>query len=122
MSETKDTADKTLRAGQRKPLSLNRTVESGLVQQKFSHGRSKSVVVEVKRKRTLGGGEVEEAAHAATAASPTPKVAQQRQAPSRTPQPAPAAGPTRNSRSGRCSRGLPRTCASARASSSARAP
>jgi translation initiation factor IF-2 len=53
MSETKDTADKTLRSGQRKPLSLNRTVESGHVQQKFSHGRSKSVVVEKRRKRTL---------------------------------------------------------------------
>ena len=80
MSETKDTTDKTLRTGQlRKPLTLGRTVESGLVQQKFSHGRSKSVVVEVKRKRTLTGGEPEEAAPQPQ--GQTPKVAQQRPQP-----------------------------------------
>jgi translation initiation factor IF-2 len=55
MSEPKETNDKTgAGAGGRKPLSLQRTVESGHVQQKFSHGRSKSVVVEVKRKRPMG--------------------------------------------------------------------
>ncbi len=53
MSETKDTSDKTLRSGTRKPLSLQRTVESGLVRQKFSHGRSKSVVVEKRKTRKL---------------------------------------------------------------------
>ncbi|HWC30588.1 MAG TPA: translation initiation factor IF-2 associated domain-containing protein, partial [Dehalococcoidia bacterium] len=37
----------------RKPLSLKRTVESGHVRQSFSHGRSKSVVVEKKKKRTI---------------------------------------------------------------------
>jgi len=51
MSEPKETTDKP--AAGRKPLSLKRTVESGHVQQKFSHGRSKSVVVETKKKRTL---------------------------------------------------------------------
>ena len=61
MSETKETTDKTVLTGARKPLSLKRTVESGHVQQKFSHGRSKSVVVEKKRKRTFAGQEVEEA-------------------------------------------------------------
>ena len=61
MSEPKEYTDKTVLPGARKPLSLKRTVESGHVQQKFSHGRSKSVVVEKKRKRTLAGGEVEEA-------------------------------------------------------------
>jgi translation initiation factor IF-2 len=55
MSDAKETSDKTgAGAGGRKPLSLQRTVESGHVQQKFSHGRSKSVVVEVKRKRPTG--------------------------------------------------------------------
>ena len=49
MSETKETTDKTLR----KPLSLKRTVESGHVRQSFSHGRSKSVVVEKKKTRKL---------------------------------------------------------------------
>ena len=37
----------------RKPLGLKRTVESGLVQQQFSHGRRNTVVVEVKRRRTI---------------------------------------------------------------------
>ena len=61
MSETNETADKTLRGGPRKPLSLKRTVESGHVRQSFSHGRSKSVVVEKKKKRTIAGsGEPEE--------------------------------------------------------------
>jgi translation initiation factor IF-2 len=60
MSETNDTTDKTLRP-ERKPLSLKRTVESGHVRQSFSHGRSKSVVVEKKKKRTINApGEVEE--------------------------------------------------------------
>ena len=55
MTETKDTTDKTLRTGARKPLSLQRTVESGHVRQNFSHGRSKSVVVEKRKTRKLGG-------------------------------------------------------------------
>jgi len=63
MSEIKETSDKTLRGDVRKPLSLKRTVESGHVRQSFSHGRSKSVVVEKKKKRTISapGAEAEEA-------------------------------------------------------------
>ena len=59
MTETKDSGDKTLRGGGRKPLSLARTVESGHVRQNFSHGRSKSVVVEKRKTRKLNtpGGE-----------------------------------------------------------------
>jgi len=53
MTETKDSGDKTLRGGGRKPLSLARTVESGHVRQNFSHGRSKSVVVEKRKTRKL---------------------------------------------------------------------
>ena len=53
MSETKDTTDKTILGRVRKPLSLQRTVESGHVRQNFSHGRSKSVVVEKRRTRKL---------------------------------------------------------------------
>src|SRR5215208_3200354 len=65
MSETKETADKTLRGGERKPLSLKRTVESGHVRQSFSHGRSKSVVVEKKKTRKLSTpGEAAEEAKA----------------------------------------------------------
>src|SRR5262249_33454644 len=64
MTETKETTEKTLRgAAPRKPLSLKRTVDAGHVKQSFSHGRSKSVVVEKKKKRTISGpsGEGEEA-------------------------------------------------------------
>ena len=59
MTETKDTTEKTMRGGARKPLSLQRTVESGHVRQNFCHGRSKSVVVEKRRTRKLGGTETE---------------------------------------------------------------
>ncbi|WP_333795051.1 translation initiation factor IF-2 associated domain-containing protein, partial [Hyphomicrobium sp.] len=69
MSETKDTADKTLTGGGRKPLSLQRTVESGHVRQSFSHGRSKSVVVEKRKTRKLAapGAPAGETPHAAPA-------------------------------------------------------
>ena len=38
-------------AGGRKPLTLNRSVDAGMVKQSFSHGRTKAVQVEVKKKR-----------------------------------------------------------------------
>ena len=38
----------------RPPLGLKRTVETGKVKQSFSHGRSNTVVVEVKKRRILG--------------------------------------------------------------------
>ena len=37
----------------RKPLTLNRNLGAGTVRQSFSHGRSKAVVVEIKKKRGL---------------------------------------------------------------------
>nr|WP_208402961.1 translation initiation factor IF-2 [Sphingomonas japonica] len=40
--------------GTRAPLGLKRTVETGKVKQSFSHGRSNTVVVEVKRRRVIG--------------------------------------------------------------------
>ncbi|HVX35682.1 MAG TPA: translation initiation factor IF-2 [Hyphomicrobium sp.] len=66
MTDSNDQTDKTIRAGARKPLSLQRTVESGHVRQNFSHGRSKSVVVEKKKTRRLGapGSEAGDAAPA----------------------------------------------------------
>ncbi|CCW16668.1 Translation initiation factor 2 [Sphingobium indicum BiD32] len=54
----------------RKPLGIKRTVESGQVQQQFSHGRKNTVVVEVKRRRVLG--KPGEATGAAPAAAPQP--------------------------------------------------
>jgi translation initiation factor IF-2 len=53
MSETKDSDAKNTGGSGRKPLSLQRTVESGHVRQSFSHGRSKSVVVEKRKSRKL---------------------------------------------------------------------
>ena len=55
MTETKDSTGKPLSAPARKPLTLQRTVESGQVRQNFSHGRSKAVVVERKKTRKLAG-------------------------------------------------------------------
>jgi translation initiation factor IF-2 len=66
--------------GARAPLGIKRTVDVGKVKQSFSHGRTKSVVVEVKRRRILGKpGEapVEEvkAEAPAPAAAPRPAAA-----------------------------------------------
>ncbi len=48
MSDTKDTDQ----PGGRRPLTVSRK-DSGTVKQSFSHGRSKQVAVEIKKKRTL---------------------------------------------------------------------
>lgn len=54
MSETKD-KDKKKPLSLTRPgtLELNKTIESGQVRQSFSHGRSKMVQVEVRKKRTF---------------------------------------------------------------------
>ncbi|UZW55738.1 translation initiation factor IF-2 [Sphingobium sp. JS3065] len=78
----------------RKPLGIKRTVESGQVQQQFSHGRKNTVVVEVKRRRILG--KPGEAGHAAPEQqadpAPAPAAAPAASAPApqqtRAPQPA----------------------------------
>jgi translation initiation factor IF-2 len=52
MSETREPEDKAARAGRKTiTLGVKRTVEQGHVRQSFSHGRSKSVVVEKKRSK-----------------------------------------------------------------------
>ena len=90
MTDSNDQTDKTIRVGARKPLSLQRTVESGHVRQNFSHGRSKSVVVEKKKTRRLGsgseGGDTVPAVAMPEAAPPPVKAP-----------PAPAARPTSSS-------------------------
>lgn len=50
MTDTKTPGDKTLTVNPPKTLSLKRPVEQSTVRQSFSHGRSKQVVVEVKRR------------------------------------------------------------------------
>jgi len=76
MSETKNQDSKlTLRKPGR--LELKKTVETGQVKQSFSHGRSKTVTVEVKRKRTFErgkGGKMEAVQPSLTEeAAPTPE-------------------------------------------------
>jgi len=79
MTDTKNQGDKTLHVSS-KTLSLKRPVEQGVVRQSFSHGRSKSVVVEtVKRRPAVGPGAPKEdrsapqqAAGSAAAPKPAP--------------------------------------------------
>ena len=52
MSETKTPGDKKLGVG--KTLTLKPRTETGVVRQSFSHGRTKPVVVEKVKRRTLG--------------------------------------------------------------------
>jgi DNA-binding NtrC family response regulator len=68
-----DQSDKP-KLGTRPPLGLKRTVETGKVKQSFSHGRSNTVVVEVKKRRILAKpGEAP--APAPEAAAPAPEAA-----------------------------------------------
>jgi len=85
MSETTDKP----KLGARAPLGIKRTVEAGKVKQSFSHGRSNTVVVEVKKRRVLG--RPGEEAPRQEAAPPAPAPA----APAPQP-PAPAAAPQRS--------------------------
>ena len=79
MSEINETEDKTARGGRKMTLNVRRTVESGHVRQSFSHGRSKSVLVEKKKRRAVGGTPA-----AQPVEEPKPKVA------AAAPEPAPA--------------------------------
>jgi len=82
MTDSTDSGDDRKQKTEGKTLSLKRTVDSGQVRQSFSRGRTKSVVVEKKRKRILKPGEG--AAEATPAPAATPK-------PAATPAPAPVA-------------------------------
>src|SRR5947209_16687399 len=75
--------------GTRPPLGLKRTVETGKVKQSFSHGRSNTVVVEVKKRRILG--------RPGEAPPEAPKPAPVAEAPKPAPKPAPAAAPRKPS-------------------------
>ncbi len=68
MSDTNNSGDKTISVERKRTLSLKRS-EQGTVRQSFSHGRSKAVVVEKKKRRVAPGGS--EAAEA-----PAPRAAQ----------------------------------------------
>src|SRR5688500_13828573 len=81
-----DQTDKP-KLGTRPPLGLKRTVETGKVKQSFSHGRSNTVVVEVKKRRILG-----KPGEAPAADAPKPAPVQEAPAPV-APAPRPAAPP-----------------------------
>ncbi|NJB95993.1 translation initiation factor IF-2 [Sphingomonas sp. ABOLD] len=90
-----DTENDKPKLGMRAPLGLKRTVETGKVKQSFSHGRSNTVVVEVKRRRVLGpqGAPIDESTPAPAAAPEAPAAqaprpaAPQQQAPRAAVQP-----------------------------------
>jgi translation initiation factor IF-2 len=83
-----DTDNEKPKLGARAPLGLKRTVETGKVKQSFSHGRSNTVVVEVKRRRVLGKpGEAEAAPTPAPTAAPAPTPAPPAPAPRPAPRP-----------------------------------
>jgi len=75
MTETKNPGEKTLTVTPTKTLTLKRSVEQGVVRQSFSHGRTKAVVVEKVKRRTMGPGDgkVAETAPAATPPVSTPR-------------------------------------------------
>ncbi len=70
MSETNETEGKTAGGARKMTLNVRRTVESGHVRQSFSHGRSKSVLVEKKKRRALGPGDAAQPAEE----EPKPRV------------------------------------------------
>ncbi len=79
-ADDSDKKSKTLSLGRPGRLELKTTVDGGQVRQSFSHGRSKSVAVEVKKRRVIRPGKSEGEAPA----EPVVEVA---------PEPAPAPEP-----------------------------
>ena len=92
MSDTEEPKDKkkslSLSGGNR--LELKKTVSSGQVRQSFSHGRSKAVTVEVRKKRTIkrDAAKPKEDVAAKAPAAPQPEA---EKAPAVAKKPAPAA-------------------------------
>lgn len=89
MTETKNPGEKKLSAPGK--LTLKPRTETGVVRQSFSHGRSKQVVVETVKRRSIGSGGP---ATAAPAPAPAPKQeAPAAEAPRKKPAAAPAPAP-----------------------------
>jgi len=87
-----DQTDKP-KLGTRAPLGIKRTVETGKVKQSFSHGRSNTVVVEVKKRRILGKpGETPEPPK-----TPEPEPVAEAPKPKPAPKPTAPARPARTS-------------------------
>ncbi|TGT72593.1 translation initiation factor IF-2 [bacterium M00.F.Ca.ET.159.01.1.1] len=76
MSDTKSGDDKTLSVTPKKTLTLKRPgLEQGTVRQNFSHGRTKSVVVETKKRKFSLPGDKPEPVAAASVFTPKPAPA-----------------------------------------------
>lgn len=76
MADTDETKSKgTLSLSKPGKLELKKTVEAGQVRQSFSHGRSKAVTVEVRKKRTIGPSGDEPAPEIPTIAGDDPVAA-----------------------------------------------
>jgi translation initiation factor IF-2 len=94
----KESADKKkvlqMRPGR---LELKKTVDAGQVRQSFSHGRSKSVAVEVRRKRTFTTG----AGGTLTEVKKHPTLEAEAEAPAAAAPEAPAEAPAEEARQGR---------------------
>jgi len=89
MSDTKSGDDNTLSVNTKKTLTLKRPgIEQGTVRQNFSHGRTKSVVVETKKRKFTLPGEKPEPAPVFTP-KPAPKPQVQAAPVVETPRPAP---------------------------------
>jgi translation initiation factor IF-2 len=83
MSETKDPVEKKLSVGK---LTLKPRTETGVVRQSFSHGRSKQVVVEKVKRRSIGGAPEPKA-------EPVPVETARKPVAASKPAPAPAEAP-----------------------------
>ncbi len=81
---TKETDKTQLRLNRPGRLELKKTIETGQIRQSFSHGRTKTVTVEVKRKRAIGLGGATEPKQAS--AKPSGKHSGSPSSPARTPQ------------------------------------
>ena len=101
MSDTKSGDDKTLSVNTKKTLTLKRPgMEQGTVRQNFSHGRTKSVVVETKKRKFTRPDERQEAAQAFFKPRPAAAPAPQAAAPAPEPQPEAPPRPAPVDRSG----------------------
>ena len=74
MAENQNPGDKKLSVSGKGTLTLKPRAETGVVRQSFSHGRTKSVVVEKVKRRVIGGPEVKAEAPVPAAAAPKPAV------------------------------------------------
>src|SRR5690606_38849022 len=92
MTDTKD--DKTLSVNSKTKLTLKRPgMEQGTVRQNFSHGRTKAVVVETKKRKFALPGEKQETPQPAVTLKPRAPQPPAAAAPQPAPRPAPAPGP-----------------------------